>query len=122
MSRVLILCAFIFFLSGCEEREEIKLQGGYEIIRVYGDAHSIATPDGRELVMPNVVSAKDDSLYIIGRTEAPVPAITLPEGLKLQPYGYFIFEKGTGVLSVGLSLKEFQDKLLKENISLKLEN
>ena len=80
MKAIALMTILLAFLIGCDQRKELTLQDGYEVVRVYGDAHSIIKPTGRELVMSNVVNVADDELYIIGLREVSNPKIKIPSG------------------------------------------
>lgn len=118
--RFLSIILLVVLFGGCDTRENYQLQDGFEIIRVYGDAHSIVTPEGRELVMPNVVEVRDDKFFLVGLRKKVEPAMTHSEGVQDQPYGYFIYEKNTTVLELGLSYAEYNRLSKKKKINIHL--
>lgn len=116
-----LMMYFLIFASiGCSKREDLFLQDGFKILRIYGDAHSIVTPTGHELVMPNVVKVKDDENFIVGLRSKAEPAPSLPKGVNDQPYGYFIYDKKTKKIILGLTMEDFLNLKAEKGISLHL--
>ncbi|MBK7727771.1 MAG: hypothetical protein IPJ33_04505 [Gammaproteobacteria bacterium] len=105
----------------CTKREHIELHDGFAVIRIYGDVRSLMRPNGRELIMPNVVEAVDDHTYIIGRRVIATPATDLPDGFRDQPYGYFVFKKDSEELRMGLTYDQLISIVDSEGIQLTLE-
>ncbi|MCL1052240.1 hypothetical protein L2755_21900 [Shewanella abyssi] len=117
--KIKIKIMFMFLcIAGCEEREKIQLKGGYEAIRIYGDAHSLVKPDRKILVMANVVRAIDNDTYIIGLREEAIPKASVSKRLVDQPYGYFIYNKINGTLRLGLSYEELAGIVNVESVGL----
>ena len=121
--KLLITSTFLILiaLSGCEKRKEIILQGGYKPVRLYGDAHSILKPNGKELIMPNVVYAVDNESFLVGLRQRAKPELKLPSGVDDQLYGYFIYDKKTNNLTMGLTVEELRSLSMEKNINLEFE-
>ena len=116
------ILAIGLILSACESREELHPKDGYSIIRIYGDAHSLMKPNGRELVMPNVVDISDNEMFIIGLRIKADPELILPEYKLDKSYGYFLYDKKKNILRDGLSHEELLDILVSEKIKLTLSS
>lgn len=116
---LIIIC--IVALLGCEGRKNLELQDGFTVMRIYGDAHAIGKPNGRLLIMPNVVDAIDDEDYLVGLRKKSEPEFKVPEGREDQPYGYFIYDKKTQELLMGLSSSAYLKASAEKGISLKLD-
>ncbi|MBA3582584.1 MAG: hypothetical protein H0W44_09060 [Gammaproteobacteria bacterium] len=84
---------------------EIQLQDGYQYETVYGGANLIVDPNDNVLVNPNVSKAIDNKRYIVGLREVPAHKVVESAGFTDQAYGYFIYDKSTKVLNMGLTKK-----------------
>lgn len=119
MRLLIIIC--IVALLGCEGRKNLELQDGFTVTRIYGDAHAIGMPNGSILIMPNVVDAIDDEDYLVGLRKKSDPEFKIPEGRENQPYGYFIYDKKTEKLVLGLSYNEYLIASEEKGIGLKID-
>jgi hypothetical protein len=120
MRLLIVVCAFAFTLFGCEGRKNLELRDGFTVTRIYGDAHAIGKPNGRLLIMPNVVDAIDDEDYLVGLRKKSDPEFKTPKGREDQLYGYFIYDKKTKELDLGLSYDEYLIASKEKGINLKL--
>ena len=118
--RLLIIICTVALL-GCEGRKNLELQDGFTVTRIYGDAHAIGKPNGRLLIMPNVVDAIDNEDYLVGLRKKSDSEFKIPEGREDQPYGYFIYDKKTEKLVLGLSYNEYLIACEEKGIDLKID-
>lgn len=119
MRLLIIICTVA--LLGCDGRKNLELQDGFTVTRIYGDAHAVGKPNGRLLIMPNVVDAIDDEYYLVGLRNKSDPEFKIPEGREDQPYGYFIYDKKTEKLVLGLSYNDYLRTSEKKGVDLKLD-
>ncbi len=119
MRFLIIICTVA--LLGCEGKKSLELQDGFTLTRIYGDVHAVGKPDGRLLVMPNVVDAIDDEDYLVGLRVKSDPEFNVPGSRKDQPYGYFIYDKKSEKLVLGLSYSEYLMASDEKDIGLKID-
>lgn len=103
----LISLSFVF-LSSCEKEPKHSLGHGYEYVRAYGTVHGIARSDGEALILGDVVNLSENDRYIYGKRIRATPSIDIPDGFSDQPYGYFVIDKRSGVIKMGLSKKKME--------------
>lgn len=102
---IIISCALFIVLLGCAPEPKVVLTDGYVYFRNFGTVHSIAKPDGEILVFGDVENAWEIDRLIVGKRIPIDPPIELDTD-SVQPYGYFIFNKETGNLIMGLEQKD----------------
>ena len=101
----------ILVLVGCTEKPQVQLGDGFRYVRSAGSVHSIAKSNGESLIYGDVQGVNDAGQYITGLRIPADPPIHFPKGFADQPYGYFIYDKKTDKLILGLSETEFNDYL-----------
>ena len=119
-----VLAVFVCLLSGCNRRE---LQDGFVLIRTSSDSHTLAKPSrsdqpyNESLIYPNVVKVKDNEQFIVGLREVKDLGGGVLDRREDQPYGYFIYDKTTEELIMGLSEDELAELNEERGIELRLE-
>jgi len=104
------------------KRKKIELSDGYYISRWYGDTRALVQPNRAVLVMPSIIQASDNKKYIIGlRAKKDLRLTWLGDNTINQPYGYFIYNKQTEALQLGLSRAQLDQYLKEHNIDLSLD-
>jgi len=119
--KIIHAMTLVCFLAACEERDALDVHYGFDIVRVYGDAHSLIDPDGRVIILPNVTEVKDDKRYIIGYRAPSEPEFSVNNKSADQPFGYFLYDKKSGELSSGLSQGELNELLNEKIIDIRLK-
>ncbi|NOX69642.1 MAG: hypothetical protein GXP15_10680 [Gammaproteobacteria bacterium] len=99
--------AVVAFLVSCGYETGQPLGDGYHHLNT--DAWNTWVVRGAEIIVDsNVTNALAIGEYILGLRVRPERFVGLPEGEISDEYGYFVFDKSTGVLVQGLS--EFEVK------------
>ena len=112
----LVLC---LLLPGCNRR--FKLQDGFRAVSIHGDTRILAKPDNRIVIRQSVIAVADNEKFIIGLREEADPKPRFPDWVEDQPYGYFIYDKTTEELTLGLSKAELLDLSEEKGIELELD-
>ncbi|MDZ7923489.1 MAG: hypothetical protein U5M23_05395 [Marinagarivorans sp.] len=114
LNNMLMALTSIILLCACSKQE--KLSDGYEVFRQYGNVHAISSPDGRVIVFGDVNQAREINNLIVGKRSRPEGNEADAVESDKQPYGYFIFDKSTKSLVLGLSKEAFDKQNQEQQI------
>ena len=104
MIRAVILVLFVM-LSACKE-QSLDVGDGYKYVQLDGRNWTIANKDNIMIVDPNVTKCKAIGALIVGyRNDSGID-----ERLS-KKYGFFVFDKRSGVLVEGLDKGGFESAL-----------
>ncbi len=103
--KLVAFCLFIFLIS-CEKRP--SLTDGHQLVRWYGSIHVISTPNNEVLIFADVDEVEEQKSSIIGFRE---DMKRRGHNSHDQPSGYFIYDKKSKDLQLGLTKQQFDQRL-----------
>jgi len=101
---IAVMCAAILFWLASQER---SIDKDYRWASIYGLTHVIVRGKGEIVLQPNVRSLTTLGRFIVGDRQPPMFGREIYD----DRYGYFIVDRSTNYVELGLSEQELKDRL-----------